>query len=109
MLTNDIIDQVFGRKPYALTIPQLQAYVRTYTYKKSYQMVVTREENKLYIRATNPKSRLPKVQLHPKSDGLFFIKEAALSFSFEKDSKEGVTSMASYYRNKKDVDWKKEK
>lgn len=109
VLTNDIIDQVFGRKPYALTIPQSQAYVRTYTYKKSYQMVVTREENKLYIRATNPKSRLPKVQLHPKSDGLFFIKEAALSFSFEKDSKEGVTSMASYYRNKKDVDWKKEK
>ncbi|WP_420155974.1 serine hydrolase [Siphonobacter sp.] len=109
VLTNDVIGQVFGRKPYVLTIPQLQAYVGTYTYKKSYQMVITREENKLYIRATNPKSRLPKVQLHPRSDGLFFIKEAELSFSFEKDTKEAVTSMASYYRNKKDVDWKKEK
>ncbi|MDR6193674.1 serine hydrolase [Siphonobacter sp. SORGH_AS_0500] len=109
VLTNDIIGQVFGRKPYTLTIPQLQAYIGTYTYKKSYQMVITLEESKLYIRATNPKSRLPKVQLHPRSDGLFFIKEAELSFSFERDTKENVTSMASYYRNTKDVDWKKEK
>lgn len=109
VLTNDVIDLVFGRKPYVLTTAQLQPYVGTYTYKKSYQMVVTLEGDQLYIRATNPKSRLPNVQLHPRSDGFFFIKEAELTFSFQKDTQGGVASMASYYRNNKDVDWKKEK
>jgi len=85
ILSNDIA-RVAAGKPLRTDIKvgedKLKSYTGLYSYNTEYGMIVTYKDNRLFIKATNPKSRLPLVAMHPENENKFYIKEAPLKFEF---------------------------
>jgi len=111
VLTNDIARVALGkplRSEVALTDHILKNYVGTYstTYKNVvHQLIVTLEKGNLFIRATLPDDKLPKVRMCAKSETQFYIKEASLQFEFVKDGDN--FKIVTYNRRGKDAEWVK--
>jgi hypothetical protein len=85
----------------------LMQYVGTYRYNPQTDLIVSFKNGKLFVLCTNPKAHLPKVQLYPESDTLFFIKEAPLKFEFSRDPNTQSLKLTTYNSFGKDADWTK--
>ena len=55
-----------------------------YVFNTDHTLIVTLENDKLFIEDTNPIDRLPKVRLYAESENKFYMKEAELKFEFVK-------------------------
>jgi len=99
------------KQPVALDIEEatLKSYVGTYAFKEDHKLIVTFENGKLFIRDTNPKDLLPKVQLYAESENMFYMKEAQLRFEFVRDGNNNPIKLVTYNTNGKDAEWMKEK
>jgi hypothetical protein len=74
----------------------LQRLVGIYQYNPQHRMVVSFKNHRLYIEATNPKDRLPKVKLLEQGADAFYIKEAALQFTFVTGLEKDVIKLFTY-------------
>jgi hypothetical protein len=74
-----------------------------------HKLIVTLENNKLFIEDTNPSDRLPKVRLYTESENKFYMKGAALKFEFVKDATSNSLKIITYNNRGKDAEWKKTK
>ena len=95
------------RKEIKLDDTTLMQYVGTYRYNPQTDLIVSFKNGKLFVLCTNPKAHLPKVQLYPESDTLFFIKEAPLKFEFSRDPNTQSLKLTTYNSFGKDADWTK--
>jgi CubicO group peptidase (beta-lactamase class C family) len=112
LLTNDIARLAIG-KPLNRSIIVAKDILKTYigTYEVilnhvTHDLVVTFENERLFIEASNPVDRLPKVQLYAENKNEFYIKEAALKFEFVKDTDDSF-KLVTYNNRGKDAEWKK--
>jgi CubicO group peptidase (beta-lactamase class C family) len=83
----------------------LTQYVGTYRYNPQTDLIVSFKDGKLFILCTNPKAHLPKVQLYPESNTVFFMKEAPLKFEFSPDATTHSLKLTTYNSFGKDADW----
>jgi CubicO group peptidase (beta-lactamase class C family) len=110
VLSNDIARLASGnglRKALQLSGDSLQRFTGIYKYNNEHSMLVTLENHHLFIEASNPKDRLPKVELLARSDNSFYIKEAALQFLFVHDPKSGYYQLQTYIDPEKKDIWPK--
>ena len=109
-LTNDIARLALGKplnNEVKVKTEILEGYVGTYEVNLNHvnhQLIVTIEDGRLFIEASNPDDKLPKVKLYAKSENEFYIKEAALKFEFIKDINNSF-KMVSYNNRGKDAEW----
>ena len=82
----------------------LKAYAGTYIFNANHKLIVTFENGKLFIRDTNPKDMLPKVQLFAESENMFYMKEARLRFEFVHDKNNNSLKIVTYNTNGKDAE-----
>jgi len=82
----------------------LKQYAGKYIYNKQHSLIITFENGKLYVEATNPKDKLPKVQLHADDKGKFYITEANLGFDFVKGDNNNY-KIVTYNNGSKDAEW----
>ncbi len=85
----------------------LKQYVGTYRFNGQHSLVVTFKDSKLFVEATNPNDKLPKLQLHAEGATKFYIKEAQLQFEFVKD--DNSAKIITYNSRGKDAEWIKVK
>ncbi len=85
----------------------LQAYTGTYVYNDQHKLIITLENNTLFVEDTNPQDKLPKVQLHYGDGDMFYITEANLKFQFIKDSTNRYYKLITYNSGGKDAEWLK--
>jgi len=85
----------------------LQAYAGTYVYNDQHTLLITFENDKLFVEDTNPQDKLPKVQLHYGNDDTFYITEANLRFQFLKDKSNHYYKLITYNSGGKDAEWLK--
>lgn len=112
VLTNDIVRLVLDngvKKAIKLPDDSLQRLVGTYQYNPEHRMVVSFKGHRLYIEATNPKDRLPKVELLEQGIDAFYIKEAALQFTFVTGHEKDVIKLFTYITPEKKEEWLKVK
>jgi hypothetical protein len=87
----------------------LKTYIGTYVFNADHKMIVSFENGKLFIRDTNPKDMLPKVQLYAESENMFYMKEAQLRFEFVRNGNNNPIKLVTYNTNGKDAEWMKVK
>jgi CubicO group peptidase (beta-lactamase class C family) len=87
----------------------LKMFTGTYVFNAAHRMIVSLENGRLFIRDTNPKDMLPKVQLYAESENSFYIKEAQLRFEFVRDGNNNPIKLVTYNTNGKDNEWIKAK
>ncbi len=87
----------------------LKTYVGTYAFNADHKLIVEFENGELFIRDTNPKDKLPKVELYAEHENMFYIKEAQLKFEFVLDGNNIPIKLVTYNTNGKDGEWVKEK
>lgn len=85
----------------------LQQYPGVYQFNTSHQLIITFKDGKLFVEDTNPKDKLPKLELHSENATMFYIKEAQLRFEFIKDSTGNIIKIITYNTRGKDADWMK--
>ena len=112
VLTNDIARVALG-KPLNTEVKVkedvLKSYVGTYEVnanKVNHKLIVTFDDGRLSIEASNPDDRLPKVFLYAKSETEFYMKEAPLRFEFIKASN-NFFEIITYNNRGKDAEWTK--
>lgn len=112
VLTNDIARVAVG-KPLNTEVKVkegvLKSYVGTYEVNAnnvSHKLIVTFDDGRLSIEASNPDDRLPKVQMYANSENEFYIKEAPLRFEFIKDTNNSF-KIVTYNNRGKDAEWTK--
>jgi CubicO group peptidase (beta-lactamase class C family) len=95
------------KQPAALNIEEatLRTYAGTYIFNADHKLVVSYENGHLFVRATNPRDMLPKVQLYAESENMFYMKEAQLRFEFVRDEKNDPIKIITYNTNGKDAEW----
>jgi len=110
VLTNDIA-RVALKKPLNTEVKVkedvLKSYVGTYEVNANnvnHKLIVTFDDGRLSIEASNPDDRLPKVFLYAKSETEFYMKEAQLRFEFIKDSN-NFFKIVTYNNRGKDAEW----
>jgi CubicO group peptidase (beta-lactamase class C family) len=114
ILTNDIARVALGKpldNEVKVKEDVLKSYVGTYEVNVNsvnHKLIVTFEDGRLSIEATNPEDRLPKVQMYAKNENEFYIKEAALRFEFIKDTNNSF-KIVTYNTRGKDAEWTKAK
>ena len=114
ILTNDIARVTLGKpldNEVKVKEDVLKSYVGTYEVNVNsvnHKLIVTFEDGRLSIEATNPEDRLPKVQMYAKNENEFYIKEAALRFEFIKDTNNSF-KIVTYNTRGKDAEWTKAK
>jgi CubicO group peptidase (beta-lactamase class C family) len=112
LLTNDIARLVIGKainENFNVKETILQSYVGTYEVtlnKINHKLIVTFADGRLFIEASNPDDRLPKVLLYAKSESEFYMKEAPLKFEFVRDNNNGF-KIVTYNNRGKDAEWTK--
>ncbi len=110
ILTDDIARLSIG-KPLnnGISLPNniLQSYTGTYQFTAEHSLIINFIDGKLFVEATNPKDRLPRVQLYAATETQFFIKEAPLKFEFARDTTNNTTKIITYNNRGKDAEWKK--
>jgi CubicO group peptidase (beta-lactamase class C family) len=85
VLTNDIARITLGRPlgaTYQVIDGSLKELTGVYAVGTDHTMIVTFRKHQLFVKAGNPKDRLPEVQLYAESANHFYIKEASLKFVF---------------------------
>ena len=112
ILTNDIARVALG-KPLNTEVKVkedlLKSYVGTYEVNVNnvnHKLLVTFDDGRLSIEASNPDDRLPKVFLYAKSATMFYMKEAPLRFEFIKGSN-SLFKIVTYNNRGKDAEWTK--
>jgi CubicO group peptidase (beta-lactamase class C family) len=114
LLTNDIARVALGKpldNEMKVKEDLLKGYIGEYETTlngMNHKLLVTFSDGKLFIEASNPGDRLPKVLLYAKSDNEFYIKEAPLRFEFSKDSNNAF-KIVTYNNRGKDAEWRKVK
>ena len=102
---NQALSVIIFNKPYTLWGKQteinidntvLSQLAGTYKFSADHQLIVTAENGKLYIEASNPKDQFPRVELYAESAAKFCIKEAQLKFEFVKDAQGNTIKMITY-------------
>ena len=112
LLTNDIARVALGKPldhEIRLKEDVLKAYVGTYEVNisnENHKLIVTFNNGRLSIEASNPGDRLPKVFLYAKSETEFYMKEAPLRFEFVKDAN-NIFKIITYNNRGKDAEWTK--
>ncbi|HEY5465202.1 MAG TPA: serine hydrolase [Hanamia sp.] len=112
LLTNDIARVALGKpldNEVKVKEDVLKSYVGTYEVNVNsvnHKLIVTFDDGRLSIEASNPEDRLPKVQMYAKSENEFYIKEAALRFEFIKDINNSF-KIVTYNNRGKDAEWTK--
>jgi len=81
----------------------LKQYAGVYRLNAEHSLVVTFKDSKLFVEASNPNDKLPKVELHAESESKFYIKEAQLQFEFVKDN--NSAKLVTYNVRGKDAEW----
>ncbi|MFI5162066.1 MAG: serine hydrolase [Sphingobacteriales bacterium] len=81
----------------------LKQYAGVYRFDAEHSLVVTFKNSKLFIEASNPNDKLPKLELHAESETKFYIKEAQLQFEFVKDN--DSFKLVTYNVRGKDAEW----
>ena len=110
VLTNDIARVTLGKSlnsEVKLTEDVLKSYVGTYGVNLNnviHKLMVTFDEGRLSIEASNPADRLPRVFLYAKSQTEFYMKEASLRFEFVKESTNSF-KIVTYNTRGKDAEW----
>lgn len=113
VLSNDIATLAIGKSLNSeakVKEDVLKNYVGTYEVnvnKINHKLIVTFDDRRLSIEASNPADRLPKVFLHAKSENEFYIKEAPLRFEFIKDANNNCIKIVTYNNQGKDAEWMK--
>jgi CubicO group peptidase (beta-lactamase class C family) len=110
VLTNDIARITLGRPlgaTYQVIDGSLKELTGVYAVGTDHTMIVTFRKHQLFVKAGNPKDRLPEVQLYAESANHFYIKEASLKFVFSFDSVAHGYMLTTYNSAGKDADWKK--
>ncbi|MGN6292570.1 MAG: serine hydrolase domain-containing protein [Chitinophagaceae bacterium] len=97
------------RKDLKLDSDSLNRFVGTYTFSTEHQLVISFTNDTLFVEATNPKAKLPRLPLHAESPYLFYIKEAPLKFEFVWEEADHSYKIITYNTNGKDAEWKKTK
>jgi len=87
----------------------LKQYAGTYRYNADHQLIVTFKDDKLFVEASNPKDKLPQVELHAASESKFYMNEAQLQFEFIKDASGKILKVITYNTRGKDAEWVKVK
>jgi CubicO group peptidase (beta-lactamase class C family) len=114
LLTNDIARIALGKpldNEVKVKEDVLKSYVGIYEVNLNgvnHKLIVTLNNGRLSIEASNPADRLPKVLLYANSENEFYIKEAPLRFEFIKDVK-NVFKIVTYNNRGKDAEWTKVK
>lgn len=114
LMTNDIARLTIGKAindNFNVKENILKSYVGTYEVtlnNVNHKLIVTFVDGRLFIQASNPDDRLPKVLLYAKSESEFYMKEAPLRFEFLKDTN-NVYKIVTYNNRGKDSDWIKTK
>jgi hypothetical protein len=110
VLTNDIARVLLGKplnNEVKVKEDVLKGYVGTYEVtvnSVNHKLIVTFNDGRLSIEASNPEDRLPRVFLYAKSETEFYMKEAALRFEFVKDAN-GSFKIVTYNNRGKDAEW----
>ena len=113
VLTNDISRLTIGKTLNAeikLSEVVLKQFVGVYEVNVNnvnHKLIVSFSDGRLYIEASNPNDRLPKVKIYAESETKFYIKEAPVKFEFVKDEKSKSFKMITYNSTGKDAEWKK--
>lgn len=81
----------------------LKQYAGVYRLNAEHSLVVTFKDSKLFVEASNPNDKLPKVELHAESESKFYIKEAQLQFEFVNDN--NSSKLVTYNVRGKDAEW----
>lgn len=87
----------------------MQVYTGTYRLNNEHQLLVTQKDGKLFIEATNPKDRLPRLELHAQNANTFYIKEAPLRFQFIFNTSHVPEKIVTFNTRGKDAEWIKNK
>ncbi len=87
----------------------LKGYAGTYRFNADHQLIVTFKDDKLFVEASNPKDKLPRVELHAQNENKFYMNEAQLQFEFIKDANGGILKIITYNTRGKDAEWVKVK
>lgn len=112
ILSNDIARLAIGKplnKNVKVAEDILKMYIGTYEVNLNHinhKLIVTFEDGRLSIEASNTDDRLPKVQLYANSKNEFYIKEAALIFEFVNET-DNSFKLVTYNNRGKDAEWKK--
>jgi len=112
VISNDVARFALGhplRKQLKFDDDSLKALTGTYTFTAQHKLVITFKDHGLFVEATNPKDRLPRVHLYAESKTQFYIKEAPLRFEFVWDTTAENYKLVTYNSFAKDAEWKKEK
>ena len=110
VLTNDIARVAIGKplnNEVKVNEEVLRSYAGTYefTYKNVvHQLIVTFEDGRLFIKASRPEDKLPKVKLYATTEHAFYMNEAALRFEFIKDKNNDI-KIVTYNNRGKDAEW----
>ncbi|MES2427442.1 MAG: serine hydrolase domain-containing protein [Bacteroidota bacterium] len=110
VITNDIARFAIGhslRPVLKLREDNLEKLTGTYAVGEDHKLIISLKKHKLYVQATNPKDRLPKVELLADGVNHFYIKEAPLKFEFKADASKQTYTLTTYNSSGKDADWKK--
>jgi CubicO group peptidase (beta-lactamase class C family) len=113
VLTNDIAKLAVGKSlnnEFIINGDILKQYTGVYEISKdnikNHSLAITFENGKLFVEATNPEDRLPKLQLHAESENKFGIKEvSSLKFEFVKDAGSGSFKIVTYNNRGRDAEW----
>jgi CubicO group peptidase (beta-lactamase class C family) len=112
LLTNDIARIALGKpldNEVKVKEDVLKSYVGVYGVNlngENHKLIVTFNDGRLSIEASNPEDRLPKVLLYAKSETEFYMKEAPLRFEFLKDVNNSF-KIVTYNNRGKDAEWTK--
>jgi hypothetical protein len=112
ILTSDIARLAIGKpinKDVKVKEAVLKMYVGTYEVtlnNVNHKLMVTFEDGRLSIEASNADDRLPKVRMYANSENEFYIKEAALRFEFIKGPNNAF-KIVTYNNRGKDAEWTK--
>jgi len=77
------------KKEVAVSVEILEKYVGEYELTDAFSITTTREENSLFLQATNQ----PRLQLYAEKQDRFFVKEVKASVSFKMNDKGEVTGL----------------
>ncbi len=85
----------------------LKSYAGAYEYNADHKLIVTFMNGSLFIEDTNPKDKLPRVQLYALNDNTFYMKKAQLKFNFIRDGNGDPLKLVTYITEDKKEEWKK--
>lgn len=115
---NQTLSAIVFDQPYTLWGKQSEIHMSsaalltlagTYKFNAKHSLIVTAQDGKLYVEASNPDDKLPRVELHAETSDKFYITEAQLKFEFVHDAQGNTVKMITYNTAGKDVEWLKVK